>query len=61
MATTLKTADTDLIELSGKWVYTHPPKDYSLLVNGSVYKVKEGEYDRPSGLDYMIVDNTTTG
>ncbi|MBF2627980.1 SA1320 family protein [Listeria marthii] len=61
MATMLKTADTDLIELSGKWVYKHPPKDYSLLVNGSVYKVKEGEYDRPSGLDYMIVENTTTG
>nr|WP_246456496.1 hypothetical protein [Listeria immobilis] len=56
----LKTPDTDLIELSGKWVYTHPKKRNSIKVNGTIYKVKEGEYNTASGLDYMVVENTQT-
>ncbi|MBC1630922.1 hypothetical protein HB946_09465 [Listeria welshimeri] len=61
MTAKVKTPDTDLIELSGKWVYKHPKKGHRLDVNNTVYIVKEGEYDRPSGLDYMIVENTATG
>lgn len=55
------TSDTDLIELSGKWVYRHPLRGNSLYVNGTLYEVKEGEYNKSSGLDYMIVENKTTG
>ncbi|MBF2356218.1 hypothetical protein IA811_00700 [Listeria welshimeri] len=61
MTAKVKTPDTDLIELSGKWVYKHPKKGHRLDVNNTVYIVKEGEYDKSSGLDYMIVENTTTG
>nr|WP_258318618.1 hypothetical protein [Listeria monocytogenes] len=61
MTTNLKTSDTDLIELSGKWVYTHPQKNRKLYVNETVYKVIEGEYNKSSGLDYMVVKNLTTG
>ncbi|EAG9230933.1 hypothetical protein ACN9QM_001606 [Listeria monocytogenes] len=61
MTTNLKTSDTDLIELSGKWVYTHPKKNRKLYVNETVYKVIEGEYNKSSGLDYMVVENLTTG
>ncbi|MBC1752727.1 hypothetical protein HB993_14520, partial [Listeria seeligeri] len=42
-------------------VYKHPKKGHRLDVNNTVYIVKEGEYDKSSGLDYMIVENTTTG
>lgn len=55
------TSDTDLIELSGKWVYRHPLRGNSLYVNGTLYEVREGEYNKSSGLDYMIVENKTTG
>ncbi|MBC1405975.1 hypothetical protein HB935_14020 [Listeria welshimeri] len=58
MATKLRTPDTDLIELSGKWVYQHPIVDRKLRVNGTIYQVKAGEYNKASGLDYMIVENT---
>ncbi|MBC1384056.1 SA1320 family protein [Listeria innocua] len=61
MTTNLKTPDTDLIELSGKWVYTHPKKNRKLYVNETVYKVIEGEYNKSSGLDYMVVENLATG
>nr|WP_228467320.1 hypothetical protein [Listeria seeligeri] len=61
MTIKLRTPDTDLIELSGKWVYKHPLKDRSLYINGTLYKVKEGEYNTASGLDYMVVENTQTG
>ncbi|MPR76271.1 hypothetical protein D7389_13825, partial [Listeria monocytogenes] len=61
MTTKMGTSDTDLIELSGKWVYRHPLRGNSLYVNGTLYEVKEGEYNKSSGLDYMIVENTTTG
>ncbi|MBC6307837.1 hypothetical protein HCI95_16225, partial [Listeria booriae] len=61
MTTKLKTPDIDLIELSGKWVYQHPIVDWKLRVNGTIYKVKEGEYNTASGLDYMVVENTQTG
>nr|WP_239457705.1 hypothetical protein [Listeria seeligeri] len=57
----LKTPDTDLIELSGKWVYKRPKKLSSIKVNGTRYKVKEGEYNTASGLDYMVMENTQTG
>nr|WP_228474721.1 hypothetical protein [Listeria welshimeri] len=58
MATKLRTPDTDLIELSGKWVYQHPIVDRKLRVNGTIYQVKAGKYNKASGLDYMIVENT---
>ncbi|EAG5904430.1 hypothetical protein E5Z49_01710 [Listeria monocytogenes] len=61
MTAKVKTPDTDLIELSGKWVYKHPKKGHRLDVNNTVYIVLEGEYDKPSGLDYMVVENLTTG
>ncbi|EAE7733096.1 hypothetical protein BLK74_04435 [Listeria monocytogenes] len=61
MATKLETPDTDLIELSGKWVYEHPIVDQKLRVNGTIYQVKAGEYNKASGLDYMIVENLATG
>ncbi|EAC8501810.1 hypothetical protein D3269_01430 [Listeria monocytogenes] len=61
MATKLETPDTDLIELSGKWVYEHPIVDQKLRVNGTIYQVKAGEYNKASGLDYMIVENLSTG
>ncbi|MBC1515309.1 SA1320 family protein [Listeria immobilis] len=61
MTTKLKTPDTDLIELSGKWVYKHPERGRNLTVNNTIYKVKEGEYNTASGLDYMVVENTQTG
>ncbi|EAG2313688.1 hypothetical protein A6C59_05015 [Listeria monocytogenes] len=61
MMTDFRTADVDLIELGGKWVYRHPEVESKLKVNGNIYKVKEGEYNKSSGLDYMIVENTTTG
>ncbi|ENY9691236.1 hypothetical protein ACN35G_002366 [Listeria innocua] len=61
MATKLGTPDTDLIELSGKWVYEHPIVDQKLRVNGTIYQVKAGEYNKASGLDYMIVENLATG
>ncbi|MBC1544283.1 SA1320 family protein [Listeria cossartiae] len=61
MTTKTGTPDTDLIELSGKWVYRHPLRGNSLYVNGTLYEVKEGEYNKSSGLDYMIVENKTTG
>ncbi|ECB9806332.1 hypothetical protein WFU28_001801 [Listeria monocytogenes] len=61
MTTQLRTPDTDLIELSGKWVYRHPQKYQEIDVNETRYIVKEGEYNKASGLDYMIVENTTTG
>ncbi|EED2403256.1 hypothetical protein G7175_000865 [Listeria monocytogenes] len=61
MTTQLRTPDTDLIELSGKWVYRHPQKYQEIDVNETRYIVKEGEYNKSSGLDYMIVENTTTG
>ncbi|MBC1613067.1 hypothetical protein HB937_06800 [Listeria welshimeri] len=61
MATKLRTPDTDLIELSGKWVYQHPIVDRKLRVNGTIYQVKAGEYNKASGLDYMVVENQTTG
>lgn len=38
MATKLETPDTDLIELSGKWVYEHPIVDQKLRVNGTIYQ-----------------------
>ncbi|EAF5832234.1 hypothetical protein AK898_08695 [Listeria monocytogenes] len=57
----LKTPDTDLIELSGKWVYQHPVEDRTLDVNGTKYRVRAGEYNKASGLDYMIVENLATG
>ncbi|HAC0644681.1 TPA_asm: hypothetical protein GYZ23_07305 [Listeria monocytogenes] len=57
----LKTPDTDLIELSGKWVYQHPVEDRTLDVNGTKYRVRAGEYNKASGLDYMIVGNLSTG
>ncbi|EPF1793840.1 SA1320 family protein [Listeria monocytogenes] len=61
MTSKLNTPDIDLIELSGKWVYRHPDKGERLKVNGNNYVVKAGEYNKSSGLDYMIVENTTTG
>ncbi|OFF56280.1 hypothetical protein BJM31_01440 [Listeria monocytogenes] len=61
MTKKLRTPDTDLIELSGKWVYQHPKRGVALKVNGNIYNVKVGEYNKSSGLDYMIVENTTTG
>ncbi|EFS04689.1 hypothetical protein NT04LS_0114 [Listeria seeligeri FSL S4-171] len=61
MTTKLKTPDVDLIELSGKWVYKHPNEGRELTVNNTIYKVKEGEYNTASGLDYMVVENTQTG
>ncbi|MBF2537023.1 SA1320 family protein [Listeria marthii] len=61
MTTKMGTSDTDLIELSGKWVYRHPLRGNSLYVNGTLYEVREGEYNKSSGLDYMIVENKTTG
>ncbi|EAF5832236.1 hypothetical protein ACMVKW_001891 [Listeria monocytogenes] len=61
MTTKLKTSDTDLIELSGKWVYQHPKEGTELKVNGKIYIVKEAEYNKSSGLDYMVVENATTG
>ncbi|MBC1540006.1 hypothetical protein HB875_14120, partial [Listeria seeligeri] len=61
MIKTLKTPDTDLIEMSGKWVYNHLDVNTSLKVNGTSYRVKEGEYNTASGLDYMVVENTQTG
>ncbi|MBC1987794.1 hypothetical protein HCJ71_10925 [Listeria sp. FSL L7-0478] len=60
MTAKVKTPDTDLIELSGKWVYKHPKKGHRLDVNNTIYIVIEGEYDKPSGLDYMVVENLTT-
>ncbi|EAD7214155.1 hypothetical protein ABY99_14820 [Listeria monocytogenes] len=57
----LKTPDTDLIELSGKWVYQHPVEGRTLDVNGTKYRVRAGEYNKASGLDYMIVENLATG
>ncbi|TYW23588.1 SA1320 family protein [Listeria monocytogenes] len=61
MTTKLKTSDTDLIELSGKWVYQHPKEGTELKVNGKIYIVKEGEYNKASGLDYMVVENVASG
>ncbi|MBF2516644.1 SA1320 family protein [Listeria marthii] len=61
MTKKLRTPDTDLIELSGKWVYQHPKRGVELKVNGNIYNVKVGEYNKASGLDYMIVENTATG
>ncbi|MBF2399207.1 hypothetical protein IA932_09125 [Listeria marthii] len=61
MTSQLNTPDIDLIELSGKWVYRHPDKGERLKVNGNNYVVKEGQYNKASGLDYMIVENTATG
>ncbi|EAF5658077.1 hypothetical protein AB346_13010 [Listeria innocua] len=61
MTSQLNTSDIDLIELSGKWVYRHPDKGERLKVNGNNYVVKAGEYNKSSGLDYMIVENATTG
>ncbi|WP_246215573.1 SA1320 family protein [Listeria valentina] len=58
---TRRTSDLDIIEMSGKWVYTDPPEKRKLDVNGTVYKVKEGKYNTKSGLDYMVVENTKTG
>nr|WP_241433491.1 hypothetical protein [Listeria floridensis] len=55
------TTDSDLIELSGKEVYTHPLKDEKLDVNGHEYRVVEQSYDTSSGLDYMVVKNVETG
>ncbi|MCY61996.1 hypothetical protein DXP74_05660 [Listeria monocytogenes serotype 4c] len=57
----LKTSDVDLIELSGKWVYKHPGELSNINVNGTKYEVRAGEYNKASGLDYMIVENTSTG
>lgn len=37
MTTKLKTPDTDLIELSGKWVYKHPKEGTPLDVNNTTY------------------------
>ncbi|STY35237.1 Uncharacterised protein [Listeria fleischmannii subsp. coloradonensis] len=56
-----KTSDLDIIEMSGKHVYSDPKLNTRLDVNGSVYVVKEGKYGTKSGLDYMIVENTKTG
>ncbi|EHB5186361.1 hypothetical protein JX009_001193 [Listeria monocytogenes] len=61
MTKKLRTPDTDLIELSGKWVYQHPKRGVALKVNGNIYNVKVGEYNKASGLDYMIVENIATG
>ncbi|MBC2073835.1 SA1320 family protein [Listeria marthii] len=61
MTTKLKTPDTDLIELSGKWVYQHPKEGTELKVNGNIYIVKRGEYNKASGLDYMVVENAVSG
>ncbi|MDT0049745.1 hypothetical protein QJV38_08825 [Listeria cossartiae subsp. cayugensis] len=61
MTTDFRTADVDLIELGGKWVYRHPEVEAKLKVNSNIYKVKEGEYNKASGLDYMIVENLATG
>ncbi|MPR73768.1 hypothetical protein D7389_01110, partial [Listeria monocytogenes] len=61
MTKKLRTPDTDLIELSGKWVYQHPKRGVALKVNGNIYNVKVGEYNKASGLDYMIVENLATG
>ncbi|MCD2253855.1 SA1320 family protein [Listeria marthii] len=61
MTTKLKTSDTDLIELSGKWVYQHPQSGTTLEVNNTTYIVVVGEYNKASGLDYMVVKNTVTG
>ncbi|EEO7554408.1 hypothetical protein G6H54_002868 [Listeria monocytogenes] len=61
MTTQLRTPDIDLIELSGKWIYRHPQKYQEIDVNETRYIVKEGEYNKSSGLDYMIVENTKTG
>ncbi|MEN2667303.1 hypothetical protein AAHO55_10775 [Listeria aquatica] len=55
-----RTSDLDIIEMSGKWVYTDPPEKRKLDINGTVYKVKEGKYNTKSGLDYMVVENTKT-
>ncbi|EIA18791.1 hypothetical protein KKC_15977, partial [Listeria fleischmannii subsp. coloradonensis] len=49
-----KTSDLDIIEMSGKHVYSDPKLNTRLDVNGSVYVVKEGKYGTKSGLDYMI-------
>ncbi|EAF2178735.1 hypothetical protein CLR85_01435 [Listeria monocytogenes] len=57
----LKTSDADLIELSGKWVYKHPGELSNINVNGTKYEVRAGEYNKASGLDYMIVENLSTG
>lgn len=56
-----ETSDLDIIKLSGKHVYSNPKKNAKLVVNGSVYKVKEGRYGRTAGLDYMVVENVKTG
>lgn len=56
-----ETSNLDLIELSGKWVYQSPPRGVSLEVNEQTYEVKEGAYNTPNGLDYMIVENVATG
>ncbi|EUJ43632.1 hypothetical protein MCOL2_20468, partial [Listeria fleischmannii FSL S10-1203] len=61
IATQNRTPDTDIIEMSGKWVYTNPPEKKRLDINGTVYRVKEGKYGTKSGLDYIIVENTKTG
>lgn len=61
MIKTLKTPDIDIIEMSGKWVYKHSDVNTSLKVNGTSYRVKEGEYSTAAGLDYMVIENTQTG
>ncbi|EIR9713100.1 hypothetical protein LYY07_001769 [Listeria monocytogenes] len=57
----LKTSDVDLIELSGKWVYKHPGELSNINVNGTKYEVRAGEYNKASGLDYMVVENVASG
>lgn len=58
----IKTSDLDIIELSGKVVYSEPQQGDRLNVNGirDAYEVKKGVYNTKSGLDYMIVENTKT-
>lgn len=47
MATKLRTPDTDLIELSGKWVYQHPIVDRKLRVKELSIKLKQVNTTRP--------------